>query len=89
MLRKHSALEAWFYNAIAQNNFEELREIASEVLDASQDKESLIAALLKLAFKDELNEENYREISQEEFRKPAILLPTKVILLSNQRSFLC
>lgn len=67
--KKTQRIRSLVYNAIAQNNFEELREIASEVLDASQDKESLIAALLKLAFKDELNEENYREISQEEFRK--------------------
>lgn len=47
---------------IAAGNFSDLEPIAEEILHDS-DAKTALAALLKLAFKDELNESNYSEIS--------------------------
>lgn len=47
---------------ISAGNFADLEPIAAEMLQES-DAKTALAALLKLAFKDELNESNYSEIS--------------------------
>jgi ATP-dependent RNA helicase DeaD len=67
--KKTQRVRSLVAKAIAENNFSELKEIATEILSANEDAENLVAALLKLAFKNELNEESYREISQEDFKK--------------------
>ncbi len=49
---------------IAAGNFSDLESTAEEILKESADPKIAIAALLKLAFKDELNESSYNEINQ-------------------------
>ncbi len=48
---------------IAAGKFSDLEVIAEDILRESADPKVAIAALLKLAFKDELNEKNYSEIN--------------------------
>jgi ATP-dependent RNA helicase DeaD len=48
---------------IAGGKFSDLEEIAEDILKESVDPKIAVAALLKLAFKDELNERNYSEIN--------------------------
>jgi ATP-dependent RNA helicase DeaD len=51
-------------NAIIEaGNFSDLEEVASDILRENSDPKIALAALLKLAFKDELNQSNYSEIS--------------------------
>ena len=53
-------------NAISEiltsQDFSDLNSIAKEILQENGDPQNTIAALLKLAFKDELSEKNYNEI---------------------------
>jgi ATP-dependent RNA helicase DeaD len=50
-------------NEIVKNdNFKDLEIIANEILLENPDPKIALSALLKLAFKDELNEKNYNEI---------------------------
>ncbi len=46
---------------IAHGNFEDLKDISKEILEGN-DAEVAVAALLRHAFKEELNERNYNEI---------------------------
>lgn len=55
---KNSLLEI-----ISNGNFADLEPIAEEILKESVDAKVALAALLKLAFKDELNESSYSEIN--------------------------
>ncbi|MDX2083178.1 MAG: DEAD/DEAH box helicase [Rickettsiales bacterium] len=48
---------------IAAGNFSDLEIVAEEILQNNVDAKIALAALLKLAFKDELNESNYSEIN--------------------------
>jgi ATP-dependent RNA helicase DeaD len=48
---------------ISGGKFSDLEPIAEEILKESSDPKIVISALLKLAFKDELNEKSYSEIS--------------------------
>ncbi len=61
---KNSLLEI-----IAAGNFTDLEVIAAEILQESPDPKTTVAALLKLAFKDELNERSYSEINDSGSRK--------------------
>lgn len=56
---KNSLLEI-----IAAGNFSDLEAIADEILKEAVDPKIAVSALLKLAFKDELNERSYSEISE-------------------------
>lgn len=56
---KNSLLEI-----IAAGNFSDVGEIVDEILAEAVDPKVAIAALLKLAFKDELNEKSYSEINE-------------------------
>jgi len=47
---------------IKDNSFEKLNDIAGEILASEEDPKVVVAALLKLAFKDELSESNYNRI---------------------------
>jgi len=47
---------------IAAGNFSDLEQIASDILQENPDAKTTLAALLKMAFKDELNESSYSEI---------------------------
>ncbi|MBL6664246.1 MAG: DEAD/DEAH box helicase [Rickettsiales bacterium] len=47
---------------IKDNNFDDLNEVASEILNENDDPKIVLTALLKLAFKDELNESSYNKI---------------------------
>ncbi len=49
---------------IAAGKFSDLEPIAEEILKETSDPKIAISALLKLAFKDELNEKNYSEINE-------------------------
>jgi len=48
---------------ISAENFSDLEPIAEEILQENPDAKKALAALLKMAFKDELNESNYSEIN--------------------------
>ncbi len=48
---------------IEDGDFSDLEEVANEILTNSPDPKIALAALLKLSFKDELNESNYNEIA--------------------------
>lgn len=48
---------------MAGGNFADLEAIAEEILASSIDAKTALAALLKMAFKDELNESSYNEIN--------------------------
>lgn len=61
---KNSLLEI-----VAKGNFSDLEPIAEEILKESSDAKIAIAALLKLAFKDELTESSYNEISEMAYGK--------------------
>ena len=52
---------------IEEENYKDLEDMASEILQENDPKTAL-AALLKHAFKDELNERNYREIADRSSR---------------------
>jgi ATP-dependent RNA helicase DeaD len=54
---------------IAAGNFADLEEIAEEILQENSDPKTTLAALLKLAFKDELNQKNYSEINDSAYKK--------------------
>lgn len=56
---KNSLLEI-----ISSGNFSDVGEIVDEILAEAVDPKVAIAALLKLAFKDELNEKSYSEINE-------------------------
>ena len=49
---------------IAAGKFSDLEPIAEEILKETSDPKIAISALLKLAFKEELNEKNYSEINE-------------------------
>ena len=49
---------------ISAGKFSDLEPIAEEILKETSDPKIAISALLKLAFKDELNEKNYNEINE-------------------------
>ena len=48
---------------ISAENFSDLEPIAEEILQENPDAKKALSALLKMAFKDELNESNYSEIN--------------------------
>ena len=48
---------------VSVGNFSGLEEIAAEILSSETDPKIILAAVLKLAFKDELNERSYSEIN--------------------------
>jgi len=55
---------------INSGDFDDLQKIADEILVENSNPKIVLSALLKLAFKDELNEKNYSEIdSTEAFKK--------------------
>jgi ATP-dependent RNA helicase DeaD len=54
---------------IAAGNFSDLEEIAGEILQENLDPKVALAALLKLAFKEELNQSNYSEINDSAYKK--------------------
>jgi len=49
---------------VAAGNFSDLEAIAADILKENPDPQIAIAALLKMAFKDELNEKSYNEINE-------------------------
>jgi ATP-dependent RNA helicase DeaD len=56
--------KARFAEIVAAGNFADLEIIAAEILKENPDPKTAIAALLKMAFKDELNEKSYNEINE-------------------------
>jgi ATP-dependent RNA helicase DeaD len=55
---KNSIIES-----IAEESFADLEQISAEILAESDDPKTIISALLRLAFKDELNSKSYSEIN--------------------------
>ncbi len=60
---KKQRIKTSLTDIIALGNFADLEPIAAEILAEASDPKIAISALLKLAFKDELNEKNYNEIN--------------------------
>ncbi len=59
---KKARIKSTLSEIIATENFSDLEQIAEEILVETPDAKIAIAALLKMAFKDELTESNYSEI---------------------------
>ncbi len=59
---KKQRIKSTLSEIIATENFSDLELIAEEILAETPDAKIAIAALLKMAFKDELTESNYSEI---------------------------
>ena len=63
IVTKKQRIKAQLSELIQQGGFEDLDEIANEILEESNDPKTAVTALLKLAFKDELDESSYTDIS--------------------------
>ena len=61
---KKQRIKSSIAEIISLGGFSELEGIAQEILDENPDPKTSIAALLKMAFKDELSEKSYAEISE-------------------------
>jgi ATP-dependent RNA helicase DeaD len=61
---KKQRIKASILEIIAGGKFADLGVIADEILQETSDPKIAISALLKLAFKDELNEKSYSEINE-------------------------
>ena len=59
---KKARIKSALSEIIATENFSDLEQIAEEILVETPDAKIALAALLKMAFKDELTESNYSEI---------------------------
>lgn len=59
---KKQRIKSTLSEIITTENFSDLEQIAEEILVETPDAKIAIAALLKMAFKDELTESNYSEI---------------------------
>lgn len=60
---KKQRIKSKVADIIAEEKFADLEEIAGEILAESSDPKTAMAALLKMAFKNELSEGSYREIA--------------------------
>lgn len=60
---KKQRIKSSLLEIISAGNFTDLEPIAEEILAESPDAKIALAALLKMAFKDELNESSYSEIN--------------------------
>lgn len=61
---KKQRIKSSLAEIVAAGNFADLEAIASDILKENPDPKTAIAALLKMAFKDQLNESNYNEINE-------------------------
>ncbi len=61
---KKQRIKSTLSEIVAAGNFADLEVIAAEILKENPDPKTAIAALLKMAFKDELNEKSYNEINE-------------------------
>jgi len=61
---KKQRIKSNLIDIISGGNFSDLNQIAEEILQESSDPKIVLAALLKMAFKDQLNESNYSEINE-------------------------
>ncbi len=59
---KKERIKSTINKIIESGNFEEFREIAQEILATNPNSEDAVAAILKNAFKNELNEKSYNKI---------------------------
>lgn len=62
--KKRSRIKADIIELIDSGEYQEYAAMAHELIDEGQTAERIVAALLKYTFKDELNEQSYREISE-------------------------
>jgi ATP-dependent RNA helicase DeaD len=61
---KKQRIKSSLAEIVAAGNFADLEAIAADILKENPDPKTAIAALLKMAFKDQLNESNYNEINE-------------------------
>ncbi len=61
---KKQRIKSAIHEIIAENNFADLSQITDEILSEVGDAKTALSALLKHAFKDELNESSYNEINE-------------------------
>ena len=62
--KKRTRIKADIIELIDSGEYQEYAAMAHELIDEGQTAERIVAALLKYTFKDELNEQSYREISE-------------------------
>lgn len=60
---KKQRIKTAISDLVAVGNFSGLEEIAADILASENDPKIILAAVLKLAFKEELNEDSYSEIN--------------------------
>lgn len=61
---KKQRIKTALLEIISSGEFSDMEKIAEEILKESADPKITLAALMKMAFKDELNESGYREINE-------------------------
>ncbi len=66
---KKQRIKSALNEIIAAGNFSDLEAIAGDILQENPDPKTTLAALLKLAFKEELNQSNYSEINDLAYKK--------------------
>lgn len=66
---KKQRIKSSLNEIISGGDFADLETIAKEILEENPDATTTLAALLKMAFKDQFNEKNYNEIGDPSFRK--------------------
>ncbi len=66
---KKQRIKSSLSEIIAGGNFADLEKIAEEILQENSDPKIAVAALLKMAFKDQFNEKNYSEIGEGGYTK--------------------
>lgn len=60
---KKQRIKSSIAEIIAEENFADLEQVAEEILQENHDPKAALAAVLKLAFKDELSHKSYSEIN--------------------------
>lgn len=65
---KKQRIKTSLASIIAEGDFTQLQDVAKEIL-ADNEAEIVLAALLKMAFKDQLSEKNYSEIGESNYKR--------------------
>lgn len=64
---KKNRIKTSLAEIIAEGQFADMKDVAKEILTDHVEAEMVLAALLKMAFKDQLSEKNYSEIGETNF----------------------
>lgn len=66
---KKNRIKTSLAEIIAEGQFTDMKDVAKEILTDHVEAEMVLAALLKMAFKDQLSEKNYSEIGESNYKR--------------------